>query len=200
MHSLNEASSDDLEMTMNFEELDQKTRKYMLDEFEAEETCGKPYRSKDLSNEGLAAFPSLMRDAISNPNGNEETLAASLVKQSYWKRSENVVRKSRAYPREIDPRVAAERLAISEFNTWYVHGFAKRLMDEGVTQCQVYRASIPKHAPAECSKHENQVFSVVEIYHGHRARYWPEPGNHEAFSIPFNPNCHHSIRRVPSVS
>jgi len=47
-------------VAMNFEELDEKTRKYMLDEFEAEQAGRKPYWSKDLSTEGLAAFPCLM--------------------------------------------------------------------------------------------------------------------------------------------
>ena len=142
-----------------------------------------------------------LSDAIANPNRNEEILAISLAKQNYWKRSETVVPKvRRAYTRPIDPSVAAERLAITEFNTWYVRGFAKRLIDEGVTQCQVYRAGIPKHAPAECSKHEDQIYSVKEVYDGHRARYWPEPGNPNAFSIPAGPNCHHTIRRIPKTN
>lgn len=33
-------------MEMNFEELDETTRRYMLSEFEAEEASNNPYRSK----------------------------------------------------------------------------------------------------------------------------------------------------------
>jgi len=33
---------------MNFEELDTKTKEYMLKEFQAEENSGKPYRSTRL--------------------------------------------------------------------------------------------------------------------------------------------------------
>jgi hypothetical protein len=38
--------------------------------------------------------------------------------------------------------------------------------------------------------------TVREIHDGHRARYWPAPGNPGAFSIPFAPGCHHTIRRI----
>jgi hypothetical protein len=64
-------------MLMNFEELDEKTRRYMLAEFEAEEESGQGYRSRSLSVAGRAAFPTLMREAIRN--GNEQTLAFALA-------------------------------------------------------------------------------------------------------------------------
>jgi hypothetical protein len=41
---------------MNFEELDDITRHYMLVEFEAEEGTGNPYRSKALSLPGREVF------------------------------------------------------------------------------------------------------------------------------------------------
>jgi hypothetical protein len=182
-------------MPMNFEELDEKTRKCMLAEFEAEEASGKPYRSKALSDEGRSAFPTIMRDAI--VEGNEETLADSLAKPKYWSQSESYVRNGVTRTRPINVQAAAERPAVTEFNTWYVRGLAKRLMDERVTQCQVYRAAPPKWEPAECSKHEGHVYSVQELHDGHRAKYWPEPGKPNAFSIPAGPSCHHTIRRVP---
>jgi hypothetical protein len=69
-------------------------------------------------------------------------------------------------------------------------------MDEGVTQCQAYRAGMPKWEPGECSEHEGQIFLVKAIYSGHRARYWPEPGDESVVAIPFQPGCHHTIRRV----
>lgn len=91
---------------------------------------------------------------------------------------------------------SAARLALTEFSTWYVRGFAKRLLDEGVAQCQVYRGAQPKWEPGECADHEGRVVPVQSIYDSHRARYWPEPGDAAAFSIPFGPSCHHVIRRM----
>jgi hypothetical protein len=182
-------------MAMNFEELDAETRKHMLSEFEREEASGNPYRGKGLSDTGRAAFSNLMREAIAK--GTEETLAAALAKPQFWNPTETYTRKGIEHTRTVNVAQAAERLALTEFNTWYVRGLSKRLTTEGVTQCQVYRAAPPKWEPAECSRHENQICSVKQVYEGHRANYWPEPGNPAAFSIPAGPNCHHTIRRVP---
>ena len=49
-----------------FEELDEKTREAMLQEFDAEEDRPDPYRSTALSARGRAAFADIMREAISN--------------------------------------------------------------------------------------------------------------------------------------
>ena len=65
-------------MAMNFNELNGTTREWMLRRFEAEESSGNPYRSEALSQAGLANRPDLMRQAITDPDGNEVTLAAGL--------------------------------------------------------------------------------------------------------------------------
>ena len=179
---------------MNFEELDEITRRYMLTEFEAEESGDQPYRGKRLAALGRREFPGLMRQAIRS--GNEQSLILSLLNPSYWNPTEPYRRQGVQRERQINLHQVAESLGLTEFNTWYVRGLARRLLDEGVTQCQVYRAAIPKREPNECSAHEGRNFSVEEIYDGHRASYWPEPGKPGLISIPFGPGCHHTIRRV----
>jgi hypothetical protein len=182
-------------MAMIYEELDRTTREYMLKEFEAEQAGGNPYRIKTLSAQGLGVFPQLMRDSILN--GNEITLAESLTDESYWEPYETYTKRDGARgPRRRNIRQAAERLALTEFSTWYVRGFARRLLDEGVKKCQVYRGAQPKREPGECTEHEGLIIDVETIYNSHRARYWPEPGDPNAFAIPFTPGCHHVIRRV----
>ena len=180
-------------MAMNFEELDETTRRYMLQELEAELATGNPYFGKNLSVAGRTAFPELMRAAINR--GNEETLGAALNRPVLWNAKEKYERNGVLRERRINVRQASERLSLTEFNTWYVRGLAKRLMDEGEEHCQAYRAAPPKWEPAECAEHEDQVFSVQEIFEGHRARYWPVV-NVSAVSIPFGPSCHHTIRRI----
>ncbi len=180
-------------MTMNYEELDAKTRDYMLDEFEKEQASVAPYRSKALSSEGITAYPDLMRDAIRS--GTESSLCQALAATSYWIPQELYTRNgmTRTRPRNIVQ--SAERLSLTEFSTWYVRGLAMRLLVESVQKCQVYRGALPKWELGDCAKHEGLVVSVQEIYDNHRVRYWPEPGNIAAFSIPFGPGCHHVIRR-----
>lgn len=181
-------------MPMQFEELDGATRDFMLSEFDAEQSSGNPYFSPLLTAAGIAAFVRLMREAIAN--GNEVSLTAALVPVEYWHTTETYERNGVVRTRNVNIRQADERLALTEFNTWYVHGLARRLLSEGVATCQAYRAAQPKWEPAECSAHEGQVFPVQEIYDGHRAKYHPAPGNPAAVSIPFGPGCHHTIRDI----
>lgn len=173
-------------MALNLPELDETTRKYMLKEFEAEEASGNPYRGASLSRKGLAAWSSLMKETIES--GTDQTLMASLNDPTLWLPSD-----ARGY--RVNVRQASERLATSEFNTWYVRGLSARLLAEGVEQCQVFRAASPKWAPDSCSKHERKIVLVADVYAGHRRRYWPA-ADENAFSVPYQPGCHHSIRRL----
>ncbi len=171
----------------NYEELDPATRHWMLEEFRREEDTN-PYRSSRLSAEGLAAFPTAMEETIRS--GNEQTLFEALREPRYWLKMESSKRGDRKVPVN-----APESFSITEFNTWYVRGLARRLLEEGVEHCQVYRAAPAWEPRAECVQHDGQVYPVGIIYDGHRARYWPPPGNPSILSIPVGPNCHHTIRR-----
>ena len=183
-------------MAMNFNELNGTTREWMLQRFEAEESSGNPYRSEALSPAGLVNWPDLMRQAIADPDGNEVTLAAGLNRAGYWQATETYVREGVSRQRRVNPVQASERLALTEFNTWYVAGLAARLQEEEVARCRVYRAGIPKWQSAACSAHEGQTYAVTEIIEGHRVGYWPPPGVHGRLSIPVGPGCHHTIERA----
>ncbi len=183
-------------MMMRFEELDETTRRYMLAEFEAEEATDIPYRSDKLTPKGLSAFPDLVRDAILQ--GDETRLTDSLSDRTFWRELERwVVRGVTTFRRYSIPD-AAEGLGLTEFNTWYVRGLARRLMDEGQTHCQVYHAAPGRTDRGSCVTYEGKTVSLAEVYGGHRARYWPKPGNPQAFSIPAHTMCFHTIRRLPA--
>lgn len=173
----------------NFEELDQITRNYMLTEFNKEQD-GLPYLSKRMTAVGHGVFADLMRDAILD--GNEVTLAAALGAPEYWVHATPRIAGGQV---RVNTRAAAEALACTEFNTWYVRGFTRRLLDEGVTDCEVYRAAFAYQPRLECLQYEGRLLPVQALYDGHRAKYWPEPGIPRAVSMPVGPNCHHSIRR-----
>jgi hypothetical protein len=165
----------------------------MMQEFNLEISGHNPYLGERLSASGRAAFPDLMRAAIQN--GSEVTLISSLMRPVYWVGSETYIRDGVPRSRRINSQQAAESLGLNEFNTWYVRGLSKKLLDLGETQCQVYRAAQPKWTKADCSAHENRFFPLIDIYNGHRAKYWPTQ-NPSAFSIPSNPSCHHTIKRI----
>src|SRR5437016_1330879 len=103
-------------MAMLFEELDSVTRRWMLSALIEEEASTSPYRSKVLSSEGLFAFPEMVRGAIEQ--GTEVDLATSLGVQKYWNLTEGSSKR-------VNYRQAANRLAVVEFNTWYVRGLCR---------------------------------------------------------------------------
>ncbi len=183
-------------MAMVFEELDAITRGHMVREFDAEEAGPQPYRGKGLSPVGIATVPGLIRDGLTS--GTEQTLIAALVRAEFWDPTETWVRNGVIRERAVNVRQAAERLGLTEFNTWYVRGLCSRLLVEGVQLCQAYRAAQPRWEPGECQQHDGQVYEVSTIHRGHRVRYWPEPGDPTATSIPFGPGCHHTVRRYAS--
>jgi hypothetical protein len=176
---------------MRYENLDEETRRWMLQELKEEEARA-PYRSPSLSPEGVRRFPELMEKAITS--GDESSLAKDLKAKALWAEYEPI---PEGGVRRTEPERAARTLAHQEFNTWYVRGLCRRLMEEGENLVQVYLAGEPESSPDECTSLENTILEVRFIYNGHRAKYWPKP-NPKAFSVPCGPLCQHSIRRIPS--
>lgn len=180
-------------MSLDLPELDLVTRGHMVREFGAEQ-AGRPFVPSVLSAHGCVEWPSLMREALTA--GDDVTLLDSLLRvPSLFNRQESYRRQGVVRLRSVNVRQAAERLATSEFNTWYVRGLSARLLAENVSEVEVYRAAEPKWTVASCAQHEGRTFSVQKVYDGHWAHYWPV-ADPNAFSIPFQPGCHHSIRRA----
>jgi hypothetical protein len=69
-----------------------------------------------------------MRDAIRDPDGNEVTVAATVNCPEFWNPTELYVRKGVERGRNVNSGQASERLALTEFNTWYVSGLAHRFV------------------------------------------------------------------------
>jgi hypothetical protein len=94
----------------------------------------------------------------------------------------------------INYQMAAAVLCQTEFNTAYVRGMARTLLARGETHCLVYRAGGVERQRDDCADWEGQTVELTAVLAGHRARYWPPPGDPNAFSIPLGPYCNHSIR------
>lgn len=84
-------------------------------------------------------------------------------------------------------------LAETELDTAYVRGFAHALLDRGESHAVVYRAGSAGEPRRECSSWEGSLVPLATVIAGHRARYWPPPGDATSWSIPPGPGCHHSI-------
>lgn len=178
---------------MDFTELDEATRAMMLLEFLAEQESGVPgpYRPANLTALGLEEFPRVMELAIRS--GNEVSLTQDLARPEFWIPEETDYR---GVVRKFTPEYRGRRAGQTEFNTWYVRGLSRRLLDEGETGCEIYSTVLVPRVCGECSLHEGQRAELRAIHGGHRARYHFPPADRSALSVPFHPFCHHSIRRA----
>ena len=182
---------------MYFEELNPQTRRYMVEEFRAEQLSANPYRPKVLTPAGEAVFVGIMEEHLAN--GTEATLMVALSPPRYW--VEHGVRNTKKgpVPYFLPSAQRARVFALTDFNTWYVRALCRVLMEAGIADCEAYRAEVAYEPRGECANLEGQILSVAEVYQGHRARYHPEGSKDpDALSIPVGPNCHHSIRRRSS--
>jgi hypothetical protein len=178
---------------MNFEELDSNTRAIMFSEFNNEWSQSNHYIPDGLNSIGLEAYPDIMRKAIQS--GTIDSLASDLSIPKYWNPTRTYFRKETPVVQQINPDSESKRLAHSEFTTIYTKGMAKKLMDEGEKDCQVYRADKAHQPKCECTRLEDTTVSVGKIYEGIRKKYFPKK-DPNAFSIPSTPFCHHTIRRI----
>jgi len=123
-------------MGMSFANLDDKTRKFMLDELEQDITANKLYLSSRLNDTGRRNYEKLLRSAIQN--GDDVFLANSLA--GLLKVYKQRARLSGGYKIAKVPIIAPETLAEGEFNRFYCRGVCRRAIDEGLEEVEVYRA------------------------------------------------------------
>jgi len=108
-----------------FLELDGFTRKYMRQEYILDRDKGVLYVSRVMSEEGLAAYPELLLDALNS--GTVETFAAKLAESSYWG------------PKARND--AHDALAEEQFNQYYMRGLMLKLIEEGQDEAEIYLAN-----------------------------------------------------------
>jgi hypothetical protein len=154
-----------------------------------------PY-GKQLTDDGWVAFEQAMPEALASKD--DGWLVSEMSAPAYWLDRSPRKTKNGVTMVNYNKQDALERLCFGEFNIAYIRGLARALLARGETTCLVYRADPAYEPRAECSEWEGQAFPLADVLAGHRARYFPPPGDPTVFSIPTGPNCHHSIRAVAS--
>jgi len=122
-------------MGMSFASLDDKTRRFMLDELDHDVTANKLYLSPRLDDAGCRNYEKLLRSAIQS--GDEFSLASSVA--GFIRAYEQRAKPSGGYTSAKVPVTAAQTLAEGEFNRFYCRGVCARAIDEGLDAVEVYR-------------------------------------------------------------
>jgi hypothetical protein len=131
---------------LRYEDLDNETRVFMLEEIEMDVRTEKVYRSSYLTQSGQGDFPDLMLAAAKG--GSDDTLASSL-KGKFNHTTTRRKPKGFGYYTAAVPVNAAEVLAESEFNRYFVRGLCRRAITNGIERLQVFRAKAVAHPRPE---------------------------------------------------
>jgi hypothetical protein len=153
----------------------------------------RPY-GKDLTQAGGEAFSNFMPEALAAHD--DDWLSSHMDRVEYWRPSRERRTKTGFTTQVVNRAEAIRQLCIGEFNIAYIRGLARALVARGETEAVIYRAGAATEARAECTSWEGQRVSLGQVLDGHRARYWPPPGDRRAWSLPTGVNCHHSIHAL----
>ncbi|BCK77545.1 hypothetical protein AA0242T_1131 [Acetobacter aceti NRIC 0242] len=118
---------------MEYKNLDETTRKFMVEEIEKYIESRKIYISNQLNEQGKILWPSLLKEAATS--GNDKTLSSKI-------RSEHLLNETEATKSGTKkmPSNAADLLAEGEFNRFYARGVCLHAIANGQETMTVYRA------------------------------------------------------------
>jgi len=125
-------------MALDYRDLDQTTRHFMVDEIDMDVANGSIYLSSWLSEAGIRDWPMLLRQAAESHD--DDWLAHQL--RGTGRLHESVPRRKPkgGYTTARVPITAPETMAEGEFNRFYVRGLCRRAIKDGVRSLVIYRA------------------------------------------------------------
>jgi hypothetical protein len=176
-------------MALYLENLDERTRQLMLDELEYDIAHHQLHISPFLSGQGQRDYTHLIREAIQS--GNDQTLAEALTAHRRINRTQPRRQPKGGYSIASTPENAAEILAESEFNRYYIRGLARRAIEDGIPELVIYRAKPAKNPRPESEARVETTISPQDLLDDLRAHPGDEP---PALGVPSGPNSGLSVR------
>ncbi len=138
-------------MGLAYKDLNEPTRKFMIQEIDMDVANGSIYISNFLNPHGREIWPKLLRDAAAV--GNDDSLAASIVADACLKAHYERRKPKGGFTMAAVPYTAHETMGEGEFNRYYTRGLCRRAMDEGMPALEVYRAkAVADPRPASQAK------------------------------------------------
>ena len=119
-------------MALHYANLDESTRSFMLSEVDLDLSHEKLYMSPRLDELGEQNYVFLLKEAIKHHD--DAWLAQQLRSRGYMKDYEQ-----RGFKRVKVPVNAPDILSEGKFNRYYARGLCVRVIEEGMSQVEVYR-------------------------------------------------------------
>jgi hypothetical protein len=176
-------------MTLYYQNLDERTRQLMMAEMEYDIAHNQLHISPFLSGQGQRDYANLLREAIQS--GNDETLAENLRAHRRLIKTQLRRMPKGGYSIAATPENAAEVLAESEFNRYYIRALARRALEDGIGELVVYRAKPVRNPRPESEARVETTLSAEDLLADLRSH----PGDeHPALGVPSGPNSGLSVR------
>ena len=176
-------------MALYLENLDDRTRELMLDELEYDMAHNQLHISPFLSGQGQRDYAELLRDALQT--GTDESLAENLRAHRRIIRTLPRRQPKGGYSIAATPENAAQVLAESEFNRYYIRGLARRAIEDGIQELVIYRAKPARNPRPESEARVETSLSPQELLDDLRAHPGDEP---PTLGVPSGPNSGLSVR------
>ena len=176
-------------MALLYYNLDDRTRKLMLEELEYDISKNQLHISPFLSGQGQRDYPNLLREAIQS--GTDETLAENLrAHRRIFKALPRRNKQKGGYGIAAVPKNAADIVAEGEFNRFYIRALARRAIEDGIPELVVYRAKKALRPRAESETLVETAIPAQELLDDLRAHTDQPP----SLGVPSGPNSGLSVR------
>ena len=169
-------------MAMEYLNLDDRTRSFMLAEINSDHANGRLHMSKNLNPIGIAAFPEILKIAASR--GNDVSLAQAILPNLNSHEQPRRLQSGRYSAAPIMLSNAHEMLAEGEFTRFYIRGVCLRAIEDGIPTVIIYRAKHVENARSASAEKIGRSYSPEALLEDLRTN----PGLDTALGLPPGPN------------
>lgn len=175
-------------MSLHLNNLDEKTRRFMLEEVERDIANDQLYISPRLSSTGRASYIALLKEAMQSQD--DDWLAQNLRHGGLMNPTEQRRKPNGGYTMVKVPVTAPDTLAEGEFNRFYARGLARRAIEEGIPALEVYRAKEVMQPRSESIRKIGTKIDPKALLQDLRTH----PGVDTALGLPPGPNSGLSVK------
>ncbi len=173
-------------MALHLQNLDEVTRRFMLEELAEDVQNGRLYLSPRLTLEGHRQYEALLRAAFTRHD--ENWLAQQFRLGDLMAAMEPRTRNGKTTMARV-PITAPDTLAEGEFNRYYIRGLCRRAIEEGIGSVVVYRAKAVEHPRSESETKIGAQMNPEALLQDVRTH----PGVDTALGLPAGPNSGLSV-------
>lgn len=169
-------------MGLKYVNLDEQTRKFMVEELERDIAQGSLYISPRLNETGSPIWASVLKQAIENQN--DDWLADKIRRENHMKSHEERRTPSGGITMAKVPVTAPDTLAEGEFNRFYARGLCARAIANSIQDVVVYRGKEVRQPRAESEAMIGKKINAKALLDDLRRSHGVEP----ALGLPPGPN------------